>query len=109
VAYGGYSRRWIDGGGVGHVFESTDGGATWTGITGNLPDVPAADVEVVGDHLVLATDLGVFTSALTSDDTWSRLGGGLPNAAVNSLAIAPDGSFLVAVTHGRGLWKIAAP
>ncbi|HZD79859.1 MAG TPA: glycosyl hydrolase [Actinomycetota bacterium] len=109
VAYGGYSRRWIDGGGVGHVFESTDGGATWTGITGNLPDVPAADVEVVGDHLVLATDLGVFTSALTSDDTWSRLGGGLPNAALNSLAIAPDGSFLVAVTHGRGLWKIAAP
>ncbi len=30
--------------GVGHVFESTDGGATWTDVSGNLPDAPANDV-----------------------------------------------------------------
>lgn len=26
AAFNGYSRRWIPGGGVGHVFETTDGG-----------------------------------------------------------------------------------
>ena len=39
AVFNGYSRRWIPGGGVGHVFESWNGGASWTDISGNLPDV----------------------------------------------------------------------
>src|SRR5207244_2444587 len=61
--YSAYSRRWIPGGGVGHVFESKDAGQTWTDISGNLPDAPADDVVIVNGHLVLATDVGIFSTS----------------------------------------------
>ncbi|MFB3737923.1 MAG: WD40/YVTN/BNR-like repeat-containing protein [Candidatus Velamenicoccus archaeovorus] len=109
VSYGGYERRWIHGGGIGHVFESTDGGTTWTDVTGNLPDVPTADLRIAGDGLVLATDLGVYTATLADPTSWSRLGTDLPNVGVNSITVSPDGSYVVAVTHGRGLWSIPTP
>jgi hypothetical protein len=109
VSYGGYERRWIHGGGVGHVFESTDGGATWTDVTGNLPDVPTADLRIAGDNLVVATDLGVYTATMADPTSWSRLGTNLPNVGVNSITVSPDGGYVVAVTHGRGLWTIPTP
>ncbi len=109
AVYGAYSRRWIPGGGVGHVFESTDGGDTWTDVSGNLPDAPGADLVIRGSTLILSMDVGVFVADVSTPDSWSRLGTGLPHAAVNDLALAPDGSFVVAVTHGRGLWKLPTP
>ena len=109
VTYGGFSRKWIPGGGVGHVFESTDGGATWTDISGNLPDVPTDDLVLVDGHLVLAADVGVFAADASNPTDWSVLGTGLPNAAVNDLSVGPDGSYVLAATHGRGLWTIPTP
>ena len=49
VAVNGFSRHWTEGpgAGVGHVFESRDGGATWKDISANLPDVPANAVRSV--------------------------------------------------------------
>ena len=106
---GGFSRRWIPNAGVGHVFESKDAGATWTDMSGNLPDAPADDMLITpSGQLVLATDVGVFTTAMGSS-TWSALGSGLPNSPVNDLSFGPDQSYIIAATHGRGLWKIAAP
>ena len=57
--FNGYARQWIPGGGVGHVFETDNGGRTWADISTNLPDI-ASDALVI-DHgqLALATDLGV--------------------------------------------------
>jgi hypothetical protein len=107
AVYGAYSRRWIPGGGVGHVFESTDGGGTWTDITGNLPDAPGADLVLAGTELIVSMDVGVFEADVATPTAWSRLGTGLPHAAPNDLALAPDGTFVVAVTHGRGLWRTA--
>jgi hypothetical protein len=106
--YSGYSRRWIPGGGVGHVFESMDGGDTWTDITGNLPDAPADDLVISGDTLVLSTDVGVFVADASDPSSWSRFGTGLPNAIPNDLTTTPGGA-IVAVTHGRGMYRIAAP
>jgi sugar lactone lactonase YvrE len=106
--FNGYSRRWIPGGGVGHVFETLNGGQSWTNISGNLPDI-ASDALVV-DHgkLALATDLGVFTAAEGQGSTtaWSRLGTGLPNASANDVTLGPGG-YIYAATHGRGIWRIA--
>lgn len=107
AVFNGYSRHWIPGGGVGHVFETTNGGRSWTNISGNLPDI-ASDALVLSHHrLALATDLGVFTAsegagALTG---WARLGTGLPNAGVDDLTAGPDG-YIYAATHGRGVWRI---
>lgn len=58
--------------------------------------------------LVLATDVGVFSTSATSPGTWSRFASALPSAVVVDLSTMPGGSILAA-THGRGLWKIAAP
>jgi hypothetical protein len=106
--FNGYSRRFVPGGGVGHVFETTNGGQTWTGISGNLPDI-ASDALIL-DHgqLALATDAGAYTAAAGqgSATSWSRLGTGLPNTSINNLTPGPDG-FIYAATHGRGIWKIA--
>ena len=108
AVYGGFSRRWIPNAGVGHVFETTDGGATWKDISGNLPDAPADDLVISHGTLVLATDVGVFTTKASAPGTWSQYGSGLPHAAVNDLSVMPSGDILAA-THGRGLWRIAAP
>jgi photosystem II stability/assembly factor-like uncharacterized protein len=111
AVYNGFSRRWVQDGGIGHVFETSDGGGTWTDISGNLPDAPSDDLLVANGQLVLATDIGVFIApagggAATS---WSRFGTGLPNASTNDLALTSDGRTIIAATHGRGLWSIAAP
>ncbi|MEA2445524.1 MAG: hypothetical protein QOJ12_2816, partial [Thermoleophilales bacterium] len=67
----GYGRRWALPGavgedtskvGTGHVFKSTDGGETFTDVSGDLPDLPANWSVVHDGHLVVGTDVGVFES-----------------------------------------------
>jgi hypothetical protein len=106
VTYGAFSRKWIPGGGVGHVFASTNGGATWTDISGNLPDVPT-ESSVLWDHqLVVSTDIGVFSTGIGAPGTWHRLGHGLPDTPAVDLTVSPDQGYLLVATHGRGLWKL---
>jgi hypothetical protein len=63
---------------------------------------------IVHHHLIVATDLGVFI-ARDGSTHWSRLGHDLPNVDTWSLAVSPDHSYVVAATHGRGLWKLRIP
>jgi hypothetical protein len=111
AVFNGFSRRWTStfSAGEGHVFESNNGGTTWTDISANLPDAPADDVVLVNGHLVLASDIGVMISSGPHGGTWTRLGTNLPNASVNDLQVSPDGSYILAATHGRGLWTIPTP
>jgi sugar lactone lactonase YvrE len=104
--FNGYSRRWVPGGGVGHVFETWNGGATWTDISGNLPDIASDALVLMHHRLALATDGGVFTAreGEGASTYWSRLGHGLPNAAVDDLTVGPHG-YIYAATHGRGVWR----
>ena len=109
LAVNGFSRHWTDGpgAGVGHVFESTDGGTTWKDISADLPDVPADSlVALPGGGLVLATDLGVVYRA-PHRTGWQRVGH-LPAVAVLQLKVGPDGR-IYAATHGRGLYAIRLP
>jgi hypothetical protein len=117
VVFNGFSRRWTNtfSAGEGHVWETTNGGTTWTDISGNLPDAPGDDLVITHPgtskaKLVEASDIGVFVAAAGqgSSTTWSRFGT-LPHASVNDLQLSPDGSYIIAATHGRGLWKTATP
>ena len=105
--FNGYSRRFIPGGGVGHVFETFNGGQSWTDISGNLPDIASDALVLSHGMLALGTDAGVFTAAAGrgAATRWFRLGSGLPNAAVDDLTVGHDG-FIYAATHGRGVWRI---
>jgi sugar lactone lactonase YvrE len=107
VVFNGYSRRWIPGGGVGHVFETENGGQSWTDISGNLPDIASDALVQLDGRLALATDSGAYTAwaGQGSHTRWSRLGTGLPNASLNNITVGPQG-YLYAATHGRGVWRI---
>ncbi|MFZ0324294.1 MAG: glycosyl hydrolase [Actinomycetes bacterium] len=111
VAFNGFSAQWIEGfgAGFGHVWKTTDGGRTFTDVSGapaatdSLPDVPASDVVVAPNGAVyVGTDLGVFVS--TSRGHWSRMGGNLPTTITNDVEIHRD--VLYAGTYGRGIWKV---
>lgn len=111
VVFNGFSRRWIPGGGLGHVFETFDAGNTWTDIDGTagntFPDAPGDAALISGGRLYIATDIGVFTAAdgAGTGTQWSTFGSGLPAASVNDLTVGPAG-ILYAGTHGRGVWSI---
>jgi photosystem II stability/assembly factor-like uncharacterized protein len=99
------------GSGQGHIFKSTDGAQTWvdidgTGLTG-IPDVPALSIVVDPTNssiLYLATDIGVFLS-LDGGANWDRENTGFANVITNALAV--QGNFLYAFTHGRSAWRVA--
>jgi hypothetical protein len=110
LAMNGFSRRFTEGpgAGVGHVFETTDGGTTWTDISANLPDVPTSSIKQTrAGALVLGSDLGVFYRAPKST-SWTRLGGNLPLTTVMDVELAGDGN-VYAATHGRGIWSLPLP
>ena len=88
-----------------YVFRTTDGGVNWTDITGDLPAAPINDINVVGDALVVAGDVGVFAS-LDGGQRWYALGSRLPNAPVHELRWHAPTSTLYAATFGRGLYGI---
>ena len=96
------------------VFRTTNAGASWTDITGNLAALGIGEfntVEFVAgdpkDLLLLGTNAGVFVSFSTSGFTsWEELGTGLPNALVWDLDYDVADDVLVAGTLGRGAWTI---
>ncbi|MER8006078.1 glycosyl hydrolase [Streptomyces sp. NPDC094149] len=107
LAVNGFSRKWTEGpgAGVGHLFETRDGGLSWKDVSGNLPDVPANSVALLrGGTIALGTDLGVLVRTPGSK-TWRVAGDNLPTTAVMQLRTGPDGR-LYAATHGRGIWAI---
>jgi len=104
-------------GGPGHVWQTTNAGASWTDFTGSganaLPDSPvnAVVVDPVSHVIYVGTDVGVFQSSTTSP-IWGEVGpasgpGFLPNVAVTALGLF-NGSgqkLLRASTYGRGVWQ----
>ena len=94
-----------------HVFKTTDAGAKWTDISGDLPDLPVNSLAVdpdLADTLYIGTDAGVMVST-NGGGTWSSLGNGLPKVVVLSVVLHRPSRTLRAATHGRGVWDILIP
>jgi hypothetical protein len=116
-------------GGPGHVWQTTNAGASWTDWTAApLPDSPANAVVVDPQAQVVyvGTDVGVYQSCTVSYSqacptsaapAWSEVvpapnsnggsAGFLPNVAVTALALFNSGcqNLLRASTYGRGIWQ----
>lgn len=96
----------------GHVFQTTDGGNTWTDISGNppnaLPNIPANDIVIdpaASSTLYLATDAGVY---FTTDggNNWAPLSTGLPLTQVLALKVHAATRTLRAASFGRSAWDL---
>src|SRR5580692_1598450 len=104
-----------------HVWQTTNGGFSWTDFTANLPNAPANAVVVdpgsvpTNGTIYVGTDVGVFSST-TATPNWTEVGpapnsgqaGFLPNVAVTALGMFIDvagNKWLRASTYGRGVWQ----
>jgi photosystem II stability/assembly factor-like uncharacterized protein len=103
VAYSGYREGDL----AANVWETRDGGASWSNISGNLPNGPVEMLtyDSARGDLYAATDLGVFTDK-NGKSNWARVGRGLPNTPVLDVKITGDDKTLYAATFGRSVWSI---
>jgi hypothetical protein len=89
------------------VLRSTDRGATWTTIAGDLPPRDAV-YSIAEDHeqptlLFVGTEFGAYVS-LSGGGTWLRLRSGVPTIAVRDIDIQRREDDLVLGTFGRGIY-----
>lgn len=105
VAYATYST-YNSGTDIGHVFKTTDGGATWSRIDLSLPDIPVHSVVVhptQPNTLYIGTDLGVFVT-VNGGGSWMRENTGFANVVTEHLEL--NNGRLFAFTHGRSAWSV---
>jgi len=95
------------------IFWTADRGVSWVNITGNLPNVPLADLIVFPDNddlLFVGSEYGFYR---TSDGGthWERWNYGVPEAVVVTEMKALDmrqfyqGFHIVAATYGRSIYR----
>jgi hypothetical protein len=107
-----------------NVFWTTDAGASWANITGNLSTLGPGDLRSIaygspagrlptdtadseyGLGVVVGSDTGVFRASGPTFSNWSRFGSGLPAAPVFHLEYAAEDSILLAGLLGRGAWTL---
>lgn len=92
-----------------YLFHTTDYGAHWTSIVGNLPSDVYAHVVRRDLHDPDLYYAGLENGLYVSWDAgrkWSLFGLGLPDAAVYDLALDARDNDLVVATHGRALWVL---
>ena len=89
------------------VFESFNGGTSYSNITGLLPNIPANAIafEPGGNNMIyVATDLGMFVRDNLLGD-WVPFNAGLPNVIVNDIEILSGPRTVRIGTYGRGVWQ----
>lgn len=99
--FGGFSAN--------NLWRTTDGGATWTSMSGPLPQIPIETMAIHPNNskwLYLGTEVGIFTSE-DGGVTWTVPHDGPANVSVKELFWV--GTTLYAATFGRGLYKIDIP
>jgi len=101
VAYSNY--------GINNLFVTNDGGATWSAIDGNLPDMPVRWAMFYpgsnNTKAIIATETGVWQTELIngSATVWDPETG-FPNVRTDMLQYRSSDGLLSAATHGRGLF-----
>lgn len=90
-----------------YVFKTTDGGESWTEITGNLPEDGGSYViredPVNPKLLFVGTERGLWVSN-QGGGRWVRLKNNLPTVAVRDMDIVARYRELVVGTFGRSIW-----
>jgi hypothetical protein len=92
-----------------YVFKTTDFGASWTNIAGNLPHGQSLYVireDFKNENLLfVGSEFACFVT-LDGGKNWSRFMNDMPTVAFHDLVIHPRDFDLVAGTHGRSIWIV---
>jgi hypothetical protein len=99
-----------------YLIKTTDGGATWSAISGGLPPATVNSIRVIAGRIYAATDVGVFVANDTVTNSvgtpaaklhWHALGVNLPLLPVTALRYVAENNTLYAATFGRGVWSVS--
>ena len=88
------------------AWKTTDYGATWTSIAGNLPNEAINVIREDRENpnlLFIGTDFGLYAS-LDGGKAWHRMKNGMTTNPVHDLAIHPREQEIIVGTHGRGIY-----
>ncbi len=94
------------------IWETTDGGATWLSVEGDLPNMPVRSIVLNpndNNQAIIGTELGVWST----DDLHPAVGGvdwepsntGLANVRTDLVRYRESDNEMIAVTHGRGVYS----
>lgn len=90
-----------------YILKSTDKGASWKSISGNLPErgsvYALAEDHVDKDLLFAGTEFGLFFSN-DGGQNWTQLKNGIPTIAVRDIAIQKRENDLALASFGRGFY-----
>jgi len=95
--------------GVNSVWETTNGGTTWTSVEGNIPDMPVWNAlfsPLNNTQALLATELGVWSTDLLNGGAtvWGTSNSGLANTRVTQFQLRASDKLVAASSYGRGLF-----
>jgi photosystem II stability/assembly factor-like uncharacterized protein len=89
-----------------YIFRTTDQGATWNSISGDMPDgmvVNALEEHPRNPNLLFAgTEFGLFVTS-NGGRNWTLLRGKLPRVPVDDIVFNEKANDLVLGTHGRSI------
>ena len=89
-----------------YLFRTGDGGATWTSISGDLPDwKPVKTIEEDPRNpavLYVGTEFGLYWS-IDGGRRWSPASGNVPPVMITRIIAHPGTGDLILGTHGRGV------
>ena len=88
-----------------YVLRTVDGGENWDNVTSNLPAAPLNDVNIIGNRVFVAGDMGVFFSQ-DNGKKWLQAGNNLPLAPIFELRYHKGTNTLYAGTFGRSIWTL---
>ncbi|MFC2140074.1 hypothetical protein ACFLR4_05360, partial [Bacteroidota bacterium] len=95
------------------LYKTTDRGAAWTNISGDLPNVPVADIvphPTNDDILYLGSEMGCYKTS-NGGTNWLRWNYGMPEANIITEMTIVDSLtengkyYIVAGTYGRSMWQ----
>ena len=90
-----------------YVFATTDFGATWRSIAGNLPKGEVArglaEDRRNPDILYLGTETGLWVS-MNRGGHWTRIKANLPTMPIYEIKQHPRDNDLILASHARGIW-----
>ncbi|MGG9961783.1 hypothetical protein [Ferruginibacter sp. SUN106] len=99
--------------GINNIWVSSDGGATWTAIDGNLPDMPVRWCMFYpgsNTKAFIATETGVWqTDLVNGASTVWNANPTFPSVRTDMIKYRSADRTIAAATHGRGLWTATIP